>query len=96
MCEYRCGENTYFCCNLVGKSGHFGESLDCYVQKVVVGEEDFGGDGGGSSVGRRVYLEGIMGLEGESGPLEEGLSVLQKAHRVNGLVVGEDSGLGRA
>ena len=37
-----------------------------------------------------------MGLEGESGPLEEGLSVLQKAHRVNGLVVGEDSGLGRA
>ena len=81
---------------MVGKSGCFGENLDCYVQKVVAGEEDFGGDGRGSSVGRRVYLEGIMGLEGESESLEEGLSMLQKAHRVNGLVVGEDGGLGLA
>ena len=53
--------------------------MDCYVQKVVAGEEYFGDDGRGSLVGRRVYLEGIMGLEGESGPLEEGSSVLQKA-----------------
>ncbi|RVW77616.1 hypothetical protein CK203_043006 [Vitis vinifera] len=30
---------------------------------------------------------GDNGLRGESGPLEEGSSVLQKAHRVNGLVV---------
>ena len=81
---------------MVGKSGCFGENLDCYVQKVVAGEEDFGGDGRGSLVGMRVYLEGIMGLEGKSGPLEEGSYVLQKAHKLNGLVVGENGGLGRA
>ncbi|RVW34119.1 hypothetical protein CK203_084375 [Vitis vinifera] len=55
-----------------------------------IGEEDFEGDGRGSSVGRKVYLEGIMGLEGKSGQLEEGSFVLQKAHRVNVLLVGED------
>ena len=82
--------------NSGGKSGRFGESLDCYVQKVIAGEEDFEGDGRGSSVGRKVYLEGIMGLEGKSGQLEEGSFVLQKAHRVNVLLVGEDGGLGQA
>ena len=82
--------------NFGGKSGRFGESLDCCVQKVVAGGKDFGGGGRGSLVGRRVCLEEIVGLEGVSGPMGEGPSVLQKAKRVNRLVVGEDGGLGRA
>ena len=65
--------------NFGGKSGRFGESLDCCVQKVIVGGEDFGDGGRGSSVGRRNCLEEIVGSEGESGPMWEGPSLLQKA-----------------
>ena len=81
--------------NFGGKSGSFGKSLDYCVQKVVVGGEDFGGGGRRSPVGRRVSLEDIVGLEGVSGPMGEGLAVLQKAQGVNGLAVGEKGGLGR-
>ena len=65
--------------NFGGKSGSFGKSLDYCVQKVVVGGEDFGDGGKGSSVGRRNCLEEIVGLEGESGPMRGGPSLLQKA-----------------
>lgn len=82
--------------NCGGKSGSFGESLDYCVQKVVAGGEDFGGGGRRSPVGRRVYLEDIVGSRGVSGPMGEGLAVLQKAQGVNGLAVGERGGLGRA
>lgn len=62
-----------------GKSGRFGKSLDCCVQKVVAGGEDFGGGGRRSPVGRRGCLEDIVGSEGVSGPVGEGPAVLQKA-----------------
>lgn len=49
------------------KSGHFGESSDCCIQKVVAGGKIFGGGGWEKSIGRRDCLEEIIGLEGESG-----------------------------
>ena len=82
--------------NSGGKSGHFGESSNCCVQKVVVDGEDFGGGGRGNSVGRRDCLEEIVGLERENGPMWEGPSLLQKAQRVSGFAVGEDGELGWA
>lgn len=54
--------------NFGKKSGHFGESFDCCIQKVVVGGKDFGGGGWKKSMGRRDCLEEIVGL-GESGPV---------------------------
>ena len=82
--------------NFGRKSGSFGESSDRCVQKVAAGGEEFGGGGRGSSVGRRDCLDELVGLEEKSGPLWGSPSLLRKAHRVSGLVVGEDGGLGRA
>lgn len=38
------------------KISRFGEGLDCCVQKVVTDEEDFGGGGRRSPVGKRACL----------------------------------------
>ena len=58
--------------NSRGKSGCFGEGLDCCFQKAVAGGDDFGGGG------RRVCLEDIGDSKGASGPVGESPVELQK------------------
>lgn len=60
------------------KSSHFGEGLDCCVQKVVTDGEDFGGGGRRSPVGKRACLEDTRDSEMANGPVRKGLMELKK------------------
>ena len=63
-----------------GKSGCFGEGLDCCFQKAVAGEDDFGGDG------RRVCLEDTGDSKGVSRAVGESPVERQQDKRGAGLV----------